>query len=132
MNSVIDKLWIKTNTGGLARYENDDYHRVLRETPGNPWFICTLWLARWYIATAHSLEELNRGLNLLDWTARHALPSGVLAEQISPQTGEPISVAPLVWSHAEFVIAVCEYIEKRKELLSLIPSDHSAAMGKLP
>ncbi len=124
MTSVIDKLWIKTNTGGLARYENDDYYRVTRALPGNPWFICTLWLARWYIATALSLEELNRGLSLLNWTAKHASPSGMLAEQINPYTGNPISVSPLVWSHAEFVIAVCEYIEKQKEL-SLIPENES-------
>ena len=124
MASVIDKLWIKTNTGGLARYENDDYYRVTRALPGNPWFICTLWLARWYIATALSLEELNRGLSLLNWAAKHASPSGMLAEQINPHTGNPLSVSPLVWSHAEFVIAVCEYIEKQKEL-SLIPENES-------
>jgi len=118
MNSVIDKLWVKTNTGGLARYENDEYQRVTREIPGNPWFICTLWLARWYIATALSIEELNRALNLLNWTAKHASPSGILAEQINPYTGNPLSVAPLIWSHAEFIIAVCEYIEKQKELSS--------------
>jgi GH15 family glucan-1,4-alpha-glucosidase len=116
MNSVIDNLWTKTNTGGVARYENDEYHRVTRETPGNPWFVCTLWLARWYIATARSIEDLSRGLNLLNWTAKHASPSGILAEQIDPYTGSPISVSPLIWSHAEFVIAVCEYIEKQKEL----------------
>ena len=116
MTSVIDKLWTKTNTGGVARYENDEYQRVTRETPGNPWFICTLWLARWYIATALSLQELNRALNLLNWTARHASPSGMLAEQINPHIGNPISVSPLIWSHAEFVIAVCEYAEKQKEL----------------
>jgi GH15 family glucan-1,4-alpha-glucosidase len=120
MNSVINKLWIKTNTGGIARYENDDYQRVTREVPGNPWFICTLWLARWYIATALSFDELDRGLSLLNWTAKHATPSGMLSEQIHPYTGNPISVSPLIWSHAEFVIAVCEFIEKQKEL-SLIP-----------
>ena len=122
MTAVINKLWIKTNIGGLARYENDEYHRVTRESPGNPWFICTLWLARWYIATALSVEELNRALNLLNWTAKHASQSGILAEQIDPYTGNPISVAPLIWSHAEFVIAVCEYIEKTKEL-SLLDSE---------
>jgi GH15 family glucan-1,4-alpha-glucosidase len=122
MNAVIDKLWMKTNVGGVARYENDDYFRAAKELPGNPWFICTLWLARWYIATALSLEELSKGLNLLNWTAKHASPSGMLAEQINPFTGNPISVSPLVWSHAEFVIAVCEYIEKQKEL-SLIPKN---------
>ncbi len=116
MTSVIDNLWIKTNTGGVARYENDEYQRATRETPGNPWFICTLWLARWYIATALSLQELDRALNLLNWTARHASLSGMLAEQINPHIGNPISVSPLIWSHAEFVIAVCEYTKKQKEL----------------
>jgi GH15 family glucan-1,4-alpha-glucosidase len=46
----------------------------------------------------------------------------MLAEQINPHTGNPISVSPLIWSHAEFVIAVCEFIEKQKEL-SLIPEN---------
>jgi GH15 family glucan-1,4-alpha-glucosidase len=118
MNSVVNALWTKTNTGGLARYENDEYHRVTRESPGNPWFICTLWLARWYTATALSLEELDKALNLLNWTAKNASQSGILAEQINPHTGNPISVAPLIWSHAEFVITVCEYLEKQKELSS--------------
>jgi GH15 family glucan-1,4-alpha-glucosidase len=42
----------------------------------------------------------------------------MLPEQINPFSGEPISVSPLVWSHAEFVIAVCEYLEKHKILSS--------------
>ncbi len=126
MNAIIAKLWIKTGVGGLARYENDDYQRISQETPGNPWFICTLWLARWYIAVSSSVEELNRGLRLLSWTAKHASPSGMLAEQITPFSGDQISVSPLVWSHAEFVIAVCEYIEKEKELASLVPKQAGA------
>jgi oligosaccharide amylase len=119
MNAIIDKLWIKSEIGGIARYENDNYHRISTKTPGNPWFICTLWLARWYIATSNSVEDLNKGLSLLKWTAKHALTSGELPEQINPYTGEAISVAPLVWSHAEYVIAVCEYNEKQKELSSM-------------
>ena len=130
MNTVIDKLWIKSDMGGLARYENDEYHRISQDTPGNPWFICTLWLARWHIATASSFEELKKGLMLLKWTAKHALPSGELAEQINPRSGEAISVAPLAWSHAEFVIAVCEYIEKQKELLSITPNVGLGALEK--
>jgi GH15 family glucan-1,4-alpha-glucosidase len=130
MNAVIEKLWIKSDIGGLARYENDDYHRIFLDTPGNPWFICTLWLARWHIATASSIEALNKGLTLLKWTAKHALPSGELAEQINPHTGEAISVAPLVWSHAEFVIAVCEYVEKQKELSSMIQNIGLNALEK--
>ena len=124
MKLMIDRLWLKTSVGGVARYENDDYYRVSKELPGNPWFICTLWLARWYIAIAQNVEELSRGLNLLNWTAKHASPSGMLAEQINPFSGNPVSVSPLVWSHAEFVITVCEYIEKQKEL-SLISGNES-------
>jgi hypothetical protein len=31
------------------------------------------------------------------------LPSGVLAEQLNPLTGESISVSPLTWSHATYI-----------------------------
>ena len=48
----------------------------------------------------------------------HALPSGVLAEQVNPYTNEPLSVSPLTWSHAAFVTAVLEYLEARRRLLS--------------
>ena len=116
MNAIKDRLWIRTKVGGLARYENDLYQRVSGEVPGNPWFICTLWLARWYIARAATHEQLKEGLDLLSWAAQHALPSGVMAEQVNPYTGEPVSVSPLTWSHAEFVIAVCEFLEKRQEI----------------
>ncbi len=116
MRSLRDHLWIRSGVGGMARYENDYYQRVSKDVPGNPWFICTLWLARWYIARAATIEQLKEGLDLLYWVARHSRPSGVLAEQINPFTGSPVSVSPLVWSHAEFVIAVCEYLEKYNEL----------------
>ena len=45
-------------------------------------------------------------------------PSGVLAEQLHPFSGDPVSVSPLAWSHAEFVMAVFEYIKKYKDLVS--------------
>jgi GH15 family glucan-1,4-alpha-glucosidase len=130
MNSVIDKLWVKTSTGGLARYENDDYYRAAKGLPGNPWFICTLWLARWYIATAQTLKDLTKALNLLNWATQHASKSGMLAEQINPHTGNPLSVSPLVWSHAEFVMAVCEYIEKQKELS--LNEENESKLRKIP
>jgi GH15 family glucan-1,4-alpha-glucosidase len=60
--------------------------------------------------------ELNEGMELLTWAANSSLPSGVMAEQIHPFTGVPVSVSPLVWSHAEFFIAVCEYLEKQQEI----------------
>jgi len=41
----------------------------------------------------------------------------VLAEQLNPLTGEPLSVAPLTWSHATFVETVLDFVEKEKEIL---------------
>ena len=116
MNTILDRLWIGKGVGGLARYENDEYQRASKDATGNPWLISTLWLARWHIARARSMLELNEGMELLVWAANSALPSGVMAEQIHPFTGVPVSVSPLVWSHAEFVIAVCEYLEKQQEI----------------
>ncbi len=116
MNAVLKRLWVDPGIGGLARYENDEYHRVSKDTPGNPWFICTLWLARWYIRTAQSLEDMKKALSILSWVVKHSMPSGILAEQLNPYDASAISVSPLIWSHAEFVITVCEYIEKHQAL----------------
>jgi len=112
MKEVRDRLWVKTEVGGMARYENDYYHRQsqdIERVPGNPWFICTLWLAQWTIATAKSRHDLQAAIPLLQWCATHGLASGVLAEQVHPYTGAPLSVSPLTWSHATFVTAVQEY-----------------------
>jgi GH15 family glucan-1,4-alpha-glucosidase len=115
MNAILKRLWVP-GIGGLARYENDGYHRASRNIPGNPWFICTLWLARWQISASKSLEDLKKALSLISWVANHSSPSGVLAEQIDPNDGGPISVSPLIWSHAELVLAVSEYLEKYQQL----------------
>jgi hypothetical protein len=89
--------------GGLARYEDDYYHQVsndVENVPSNRWFTCTLWLAQWSIAKAQTFEGLKPALELLDWVAARDLQSGVMAEQVRPDTNEPLSVGPLTWSHA--------------------------------
>ncbi|MEK8126402.1 glycoside hydrolase family 15 protein [Paenibacillus filicis] len=117
MKAIRQKLWVQTEVGGLARYTNDYYHQVTKDVdrvPGNPWFICTLWYAEYVIAAARDENALKEAEELLRWTVRHALPSGALAEQVHPYTGEPLSVSPLTWSHASFVKVVQEYISKLK------------------
>mgnify|MGYP005843180431 CR=1 FL=1 len=112
-------LWVKTPVGGLARYAGDYYFRCSSDpakVPGNPWIICTLWLAQWYTARATSPAGLVPAKALLHWAAAHALPTGVLPEQLHPESGEPLSVAPLAWSHAAFVMAVLDYVEKYERL----------------
>jgi glucoamylase len=116
MKAIEEKLAIRTEVGGIARFENDDYMLVSNEVTGNPWFICTLWLAEYYIAAAKSSADLEKALALLKWTSAHAMPSGVLAEQLDPLTGVPVSVSPLTWSHSTFVACVHSYLNRIKEL----------------
>ncbi len=119
MEAVRDGLKVNTWVGGLARYSGDWYYRMsddLENVPGSPWLITTLWLAEWYTAVAKTKEELKPARLLLEWAADRALGSGVLAEQSHPYTGEPLSVAPLTWSHSTFVLAVANYLEKWRNL----------------
>jgi GH15 family glucan-1,4-alpha-glucosidase len=77
-------------------------------------------MARWQIARAVSLDGLKEGLNLLFWAVNHSQRSGLMAEQLDPITGATVSVSPLSWSHAEFVIAVYEYLSKYREITSAV------------
>ncbi len=119
MDQIAKALWVKTPVGGLARYENDTYHRASgdkRGVPGNPWFVCTIWLADYYIARGSTIEELKRALPIFEWVAGHALPSGVLAEQVDPYTNRALSVSPLTWSHGTFIMTVVKYLQKLEDL----------------
>jgi len=117
MRAVHKGLWCHTRIGGLARYENDTYQRDMQNNgniPGNPWIICTLWYARYRIETARNRVELDKALSLLLWVVERALPSGVLAEQVHSETGEPVSISPLSWSHAEFILTVKSYLSRSR------------------
>jgi len=109
-------LAIHGKTGGFARYENDNYYRVNYREQGNPWIITTLWLAQYHIDAAHTKKDLARGIELLEWAAARALLSGVLPEQMDPDTGEHISASPLTWSHGEFLRTVTQYLTKLDDL----------------
>lgn len=114
-------LWVKTSVGGLARYPGDYYFRRghdLEQVPGNPWIVCTLWLASWHIARAEEAKDLEFPRSLIRWAAQHATASGMLPEQLDPFSGAPLSVSPLTWSHGELVAAVTRYVEKYREIFA--------------
>jgi GH15 family glucan-1,4-alpha-glucosidase len=71
-----------------------------------------MWLAQWYIATARSADDLKPARDIVDWVVAHQLPGGLLSEQLDPNTGAPLSVSPLTWSHAEFIVTVDDYTKK--------------------
>jgi len=119
MEAIRQQLWLKAPIEGCARYQDDDYqqpHDSPCDVPGNPWFISTLWLGEYFIVRAESIQELHKAIPYLEWCGRNALPSGVLAEQIHPVNGSPLSVSPLTWSHSAFVWTVLQYTEKFNSL----------------
>src|SRR5581483_11715274 len=93
VKAVEDRLWSK-QTGGLARYEGDRYYGE-----ENPWIICTLWLAESHLR----LGNAERCRDLIEWAAKTASPTFMLAEQLDARSGQHTSVTPLVWSHSTFL-----------------------------
>jgi len=101
---VEERLLNKSPSGGVVRYEHDNYFLTKRQYIGNPWGVSTLWLAQYY-ASAGKVEQAKR---LMEWALERELPSGVLSEQFDPETGSPLGVTPLVWSHAELVNTILD------------------------
>ncbi len=90
----------------LPRYENDYYQRVSESITGNWWFITSIWMAQYMNETG----DKDEAEVVFDWVNSQALSTGVLSEQISPLNNDLISVAPLTWSHAEFVSAMLDTV----------------------
>lgn len=99
LKRVESRLFNVSPIGGAIRDEHDGYFLAKTQYKGNPWAVCTLWLAQYYMATGRTDEAKK----LVDWTLARALPSGMLSEQFDPENGYALSVTPLVWSHAELI-----------------------------
>lgn len=97
--AVEEKLYNTSPIGGVIRDEHDGYFLSKPQYKGNPWIVCTLWLAQYYI----SLGKRNEAQDLVSWAMARAQQSGALSEQFDPETGFAIGVTPLVWSHAEMI-----------------------------
>ena len=135
MRAVRDALWVQTEVGGIARYENDSYQRAAGADalPGNPWVICTLWLAEHAIARATSVAELQSALDLIRWARSKARPSLVLPEQVHPTSGAAMSVVPFNWSHAQVISTVRGYLDSLRILRrNSLEKMHSADDEKVP
>ncbi len=104
MNEIEQSFNNQSPSGGAPRYEHDNYFRTSDTYLGNPWIISTLWLAQFYVR----YRKFDEARSILNWTTSKALESGVLPEQINPETSAPLSVTPLVWSHAEYINTVLD------------------------
>lgn len=102
--AVEERLLNTSPIGGVIRDEQDFYFLAKNQYKGNPWIVCTLWLAQYYIAT----QQVDKAQKLVDWALARQLPSGALSEQFDPETGHALSVTPLVWSHAEMINTILD------------------------
>ena len=78
--------------------------------------ITSLWHIQYLIESLKKESDLPDLVARFTWFVEHALPSGVMPEQLDPYTGEPLSATPLVWSHAEYVTTIIKYLEKLEDL----------------
>lgn len=83
--------------GAFARFEDDSYLRVAENTPGNPWYISTLWFAQYYL---HN-NDLDKAKAAISYILEHMDNTGLLPEMADPHSGFALSVKPLIWSHVE-------------------------------
>lgn len=115
-DEAVSRLSVNGGHGqsGIGRYENDSYYA--NDSRSNPWFVTTLWYAEYLIARAKRKADFKPVLEIFDWVVRHALPSGVLSEQIRATDSSPCSVAPLTWSHAAYVNTILKYLDRLEEL----------------
>ncbi|OGO81550.1 MAG: glycoside hydrolase [Clostridiales bacterium GWC2_40_7] len=93
---VVEQVLACPVSGGLKRYENDDY------AGGNPWLIAALWAALYHIEN----RNYGKAREYFYWAAGCRTQLGLLPEQADKETGKPAWVIPLTWSHAMFVLVL--------------------------
>jgi GH15 family glucan-1,4-alpha-glucosidase len=98
--AAIERDLTRCPAGGVQRYAGDHYRG------GNPWVLCTLWLALYYIAAG----ERARARELFNWAVQRRTKLDLLPEQVDRNTGEPSWVVPLAWSHAMFMLTAVELL----------------------
>lgn len=109
VSTLQQKFGLNDGAIGLPRYENDYYSRVSDDVTGNYWPIASLWLAQYYI----EIHEHDKAFVILDWVKQQASSTGVIPEQVSPLDGSMVSVAPLTWSHAEYLATLLDTITEK-------------------
>ena len=92
----------------VIRYEDEIYCRRDGE-PSNPWPVASLWLAQFELELGN--EEQTK--KILDWVNSCMFSTGVIAEQYG-KNNDPLSVAPLTWSHAEYLNVLLDMITDKE------------------
>ena len=108
ISEVEKKLLNQASAVGVSRYPGDGYFRANDSLPANAWRIATLWLAQYYLQN----DRTEDAKVLIDVVQNSSTSSDILSEQVSSLDGLPVSVAPLVWSHAEYLNTMIQFNKK--------------------
>ena len=98
MNAIKEGLSIRTGVGGVARYTNDYYFQQsgdIENVPGNPWIICTLWIANFQWNPPPALRILQNRRQTLQWVEEACALERGIAGAAQSDGRSPLSVAPL-------------------------------------
>lgn len=105
-HKAIEQLLASADGIAWPRYERDAYRQVPDSNLPNPWFICSMWQAQYLI----ELGDREKAKEIIDWVINHASDTGMLSEQLTPDSSTQLSVAPLTWSHAEFMATLLDML----------------------
>ncbi len=100
----IEKFLKTGKTGLVMRYEHDNY------MGGNPWLLASLWVSLYHIKKGNYDEAMD----YFNKVASCTTGMGLLPEQADKDTGNPVWIYGLTWSHAMFILVLFELIEAGK------------------
>ena len=89
-------LSLRTYTGGLKRFEEDNYMN------GNPWPIANMWMTLYYLETG----EKKKAKETFDFVVKTAASHNFLGEQVNNENLKTNWVIGLGWSHAMFILVL--------------------------
>lgn len=99
----------KLQNGTLySRFIGDSYYGD--GSAPNVWPVVSLWMAE----IALERDEMSEAEPVLKAVLSLRSQSGIIPEQVDPVTHVPASLAPLVWSHAEFISALIDYTQTKR------------------
>lgn len=89
-------LSLRTYTGGLKRFEEDNYMN------GNPWPIANMWMTLYYLESG----EKKKAKETFDFVVKTAASHSFLGEQVSNENLKTNWAIGLGWSHAMFILVL--------------------------
>ncbi len=89
-------LSLRTYTGGLKRFEEDNYMN------GNPWPIANMWMTLYYLESG----EKKKAKETFDFVIKTAAAHNFLGEQVNNENLKTNWAIGLGWSHAMFILVL--------------------------